>query len=150
MMKEDFDLVPAVEDYCRTLAERARIQVAFARDGQARPMSSESALTIFRTLQEALANATRHGGASQVDVKLEFEVDRLLMTVRDNGGGFDPRASKDGHYGLANMGERARKVGGSLDVDSAPGRGTLIALQIPYRTGQSGIWGVGQVSEGEA
>lgn len=148
MMKEDFDLVPAVEDHCRTFGDRAKVEVDFQREGKERQMSSESALTIFRTLQESLSNATKHGNASRVVIRLAFEVDRLALSVRDNGTGFDTRTEKPGHYGLINMRERARKVGGTVYIESEPGRGTHIALEIPYATGQTGTWRISDINKG--
>jgi signal transduction histidine kinase len=148
MMKEDFDLVPAVEDHCRTFGDRAKVEVDFQREGKERQMSSESALTIFRTLQESLSNATKHGNASRVVIRLAFEVDRLALSVRDNGSGFDTRTEKPGHYGLINMRERARKVGGTVYIESEPGRGTHIALEIPYATGQTGTWRISDINKG--
>jgi signal transduction histidine kinase len=132
MMREDFRLVPAVEDHCRTFGDRSKLAVDFRCQGQERPLSSEAALAIFRVLQEALTNAARHGQASCVQVLLAFEADRLALSVRDDGKGFDPGAPRPGHYGLDNMQERARKVAGQVVVDAAPGRGTAIALHIPY------------------
>ena len=86
--------------------------------------------------QEALTNAERHAGATVVEVELEVAEDRTELRVRDDGGGFDPgRATRAGDpasqgLGLRGMAERARLVGGELDVRSAPGGGTSVTLRI--------------------
>ena len=86
---------------------------------------------LFRVLQECLSNAAKHAAAKGVQVKLAFEPDRILLSVRDDGKGFDPAHTPAGHYGLLNMRERAMKLGGQLIVDSAPGAGTALSFSLP-------------------
>jgi signal transduction histidine kinase len=88
--------------------------------------------------QEALTNVTRHAGATVVELELEEDEGAAELRVRDDGGGFNPsavtRSSSDvpgGGLGLVGMAERARLVGGELDVRSAPGGGTTITLRVP-------------------
>ncbi len=82
-----------------------------------------------------MRNALRHGGAHRVRVAVVFATDHLTVTVTDDGGGFDAdRPSGDArstHLGLLGMGERARLLGGELDIRSVPGRGTEIEATIP-------------------
>ena len=83
-------------------------------------------------LNEALANITRHAQASQVWVKLEAKGNHLELEIRDDGKGFDPEIETGaGHYGLLGMRERARLVGGTLEIESGTGRGTDIRLVVP-------------------
>jgi signal transduction histidine kinase len=95
-------------------------------------LDQQTATAVFRMLQEALANILRHAGATHVRVELAQSGDTLLLSVTDNGCGFRPAAGdKAGSFGLIGMRERAGAFGGRLDIDSAPGRGTALALAIP-------------------
>ncbi len=133
MMREDFDLEQAAADHCRTFEGRSRLPIVFERVGAPRALAAEGQLSLFRVLQEALSNAAKHAAATRVQVKLAFEGHGCAITVKDDGKGFDPTASKHGHYGLLNMRERAKKCGGEVTVRSRPGEGTEICLTVPYR-----------------
>jgi signal transduction histidine kinase len=87
-------------------------------------------VTVFRVVQEALDNALRHGAAREATVTLRETEDELLLCVRDEGCGFDPAERSDG-YGFVDMRERLAFVGGSLDVQSAPGSGTTVTARVP-------------------
>jgi signal transduction histidine kinase len=89
-------------------------------------------ITLFRALEEALSNATRHGLGHGVVARIEQEAGGLRLTVSDRGPGFCPTAERpDGHLGLANMRERAELLGGTFQVRSAPGQGTTVVLWLP-------------------
>ncbi len=97
------------------------------------PNASDHLLSI---LNEALANITRHARANQVWVRLEEKSNRLELEIRDDGQGFDPENETGaGHYGLLGMRERARLVGGTLEVESGTRRGTRIRLAVPIPKG---------------
>jgi two-component system, NarL family, sensor histidine kinase DegS len=139
MMKENFDLVAATQDYCKLAGVRHKLEVRFSRVGRERPVGPESSLAIFRVLQESLTNAAKHCGKSTVvDVALTFSPGACALTVQDHGKGFElpdtaaalAELGRQGHYGLANMRERANKVGGRISLSSAPGRGTRIELHV--------------------
>ena len=136
MMKEDFDLVATLSEYCKLASGRHRLDVRFNRAGRERFVGPESALALFRVLQEAITNAAKHcGKGTVVDVTLAFETGQAQLAVRDRGKGFalpsDPLSlARDGHYGLANMRERANKVGGQIRMASEPGKGTCIELTV--------------------
>jgi len=132
MMRKDFDLLHSLDEYCRLCSERYKLAVHFETEGSERALGGEGQLTLFRILQESLTNAAKHAEAKSVQVKLTFDDDAVLMAVRDDGKGFDPSTTPKGHYGLLNMRERAGKIMGRVDVESAPGKGTLVALAIPY------------------
>src|SRR6185369_8571436 len=99
-------------------------------------LPSDIRTACFRIAQEALANAARHAGASEVKLQLKLAGNDLELTVSDNGAGFDlerhrsPEERKN-HVGLVTMAERANLLGGSLDIDTAPGRGTRIRASLP-------------------
>jgi signal transduction histidine kinase len=97
------------------------------------PPSTE--LAVFRVVQEALANVLRHSAGSRLSLAARHEDGELAVWLIDDGRGFDPgrpsEARPGQHLGLVSMRERAAFAGGSLDVDSAPGRGTSVCLRIP-------------------
>lgn len=133
MMREDFELAGAIDDYCRTFSERRKLPVKVIRNGLPRTLPNDAQLTIFRVLQETLNNASKHAQASEVTVTLEFAENLLRLAIADDGVGFDTSAIPRGHYGILNIRERASKIGGNVDVESAAGKGTCITLEIPIR-----------------
>ena len=98
-------------------------------DGDAGMIDRDSEVVLLRCAQEALANVRKHAGASGASVTLSAGDDSVLLTVRDDGHGFDPGARTDG-FGLSGMRERLALVGGSLDVSSSPA-GTLLTATLP-------------------
>ena len=77
--------------------------------------------------REALNNVIKHADASEVEIRLSVQKDRLLVSITDNGCGFDPTAGST-RNGLRNMKQRLESIGGAFDCESAPGRGTRIHL----------------------
>ncbi|MBI4789206.1 MAG: PAS domain S-box protein [Chloroflexi bacterium] len=88
-------------------------------------------IQLLRIVQEALTNARKHAQASHVWIRFEREGERLVVTIRDDGIGFDPTLSRREHFGLETMRERAESVRGTWQVDSAPGRGAVIRVTLP-------------------
>lgn len=82
-------------------------------------------------LREALTNVHRHAHAATVTVELTAEASHLVMTIHDDGQGFDPEVPAPGHYGLVGMQERAIRAGGHLVIDSTPGEGTTLTVRLP-------------------
>jgi signal transduction histidine kinase len=94
---------------------------------------------LYRIVQEALTNIVRHAGASRVDIVLQTRHDKVIVMIEDNGVGFIPAQTRESeHIGLLGMRERAESVGGSLTVESRPGRGTTIVAEVPYDHSRSG------------
>ena len=87
--------------------------------------------TLFRVAQEALANVVRNSGAKSVEVDLFYDADRLVLHVSDDGYGFDPAKATGDGFGLRSMSERLAKLGGHVDVESAPGKGTRVVCVCP-------------------
>lgn len=82
-------------------------------------------------MQEALHNTVKHAQASTVELKLECSPNGLTLEIGDDGVGFDPTGSFPGHLGLKSMRERAERLGGTLEVESNPGKGTHLRARIP-------------------
>jgi len=93
------------------------------------PLGSKEGL--YRVAQEALFNAARHAKASQVNLSLECSPEWATLEVSDDGIGFDPEDVPSGHIGLGSMRERVRRIGGQLEIESAPGQGTVIRARVP-------------------
>ena len=134
---DDHGLVPAVEAQLKRFSARTGIEVLMSTEGDPNELPEVMQTAIFRVAQEALANVARHAGATVVEVELDEEDGRGELRVRDDGAGFDPgaiaRAGTEGPgagLGLGGMAERARLVGGELDVRSAPGGGTSVTLRV--------------------
>jgi signal transduction histidine kinase len=89
------------------------------------------AVCVYRIAQEALQNAVRHSGASNIDVALIAEDGHLTLRVRDEGNGFDPLSSQESGIGLITMRERVELSGGKLHVDTGSGDGTTIEAVLP-------------------
>ncbi|MBB4933407.1 signal transduction histidine kinase [Lipingzhangella halophila] len=104
----------------------ARIRVL----GAATPLPPQAQVGLVRAAQEALANIRKHAEATSVQVLLKYSTDELRLTVEDDGRGFVPAAAPNGH-GLGNLRHRAEALGGTCLVDSAPGRGTRIHIELP-------------------
>ncbi|ASQ93833.1 GAF domain-containing sensor histidine kinase [Streptomyces sp. 11-1-2] len=125
-------LVATLRTQVQVLDRAHSAQVTFACHGvRALPAAQEGA--VLRVAQEALHNALRHADARQVDVTLARHGQGARLRVADDGRGFDPSAVRHAgrHLGLVSMRDRAGGVGGALTVESAPGKGTVIEMEVP-------------------
>jgi two-component system sensor histidine kinase UhpB len=133
---DDHGLVPAIDAQLKRFSARTGVEVRFRPDGDPGLLGDDVQTAVYRTTQEALANVSRHAGATCVEVELDVNGDGTELRVRDDGAGFDPgqvakRGSENGTgLGLKGMAERARLVGGEVEVLSAPGGGTTVTLRI--------------------
>ncbi len=128
---DDHGLLPAIEAQVRGLEERSGIQARLEISGDPAFLDEEKQTVIYRVAQEALANAGRHAQARTVALALDVAGEAAELRVRDDGVGFDPVASRGDGLGLDGMVERARLVGGELDLRSSPGAGTELTLRVP-------------------
>lgn len=127
---EQEGLVAALERHVASVHARHGLVVEARLDGEPRmPLVTKEAL--YRIAQEALHNATKHARARTIQVRLERGTDESVLEVADDGVGFDPRGSYPGHLGLTSMRERSAAVGGTLDIESAPGNGTRVRVRVP-------------------
>ena len=130
---EGQDYSELIKEYTQEWSKRSEINLNMDITGSAE-LSLQTRETLFRIMQEALANTARHSEASQTDLSLEYGTDRVIMTIKDNGRGFDTQATYNG-IGLSSMRERAEACGGTIQVESAPGQGvqTVIILPLPEK-----------------
>lgn len=125
-------LIATLRTQIQVLDRAHTARVTFASTGfRALPAAQEEAL--LRVAQEALHNALRHSGAAHVDVTVNRRGHGAVLRVTDDGGGFEPRSVHRAgrHLGLVSMRDRASGVGGTLTVESAPGKGTTIEMEVP-------------------
>jgi len=130
---EEVGLRTALQAHLRSLREGAGFEVEVDMDPVENLLNLEGKLCIYRIIQESLSNVLRHSGAQRARVSIWAEEGRIMALVEDQGRGFDPgRASTDGEgLGLVGMRERAVMLGGQLLVDSAPGTGTRVRIELP-------------------
>ena len=128
----DEGIVAALEWQARDFQHRMGIACSFVASADDVPVDRAAAIAAFRICQEALNNVAKYASARRVEVRLDHGPEGLLMTIRDDGKGLQPAdLAKPDCFGLRGMKERAMSLGGSIDIDSAPGRGTTIALLLP-------------------
>jgi two-component sensor histidine kinase len=134
MRREDIsgeELVQRMKAFALEILEACEIDVDFllSGDADAFPLSAEQRKEIYLLFKEAVNNAAKYSGASEVHIGLHTQNDRLYLDIRDNGRGFDPATVQRGN-GLTNMQRRAERLGGALRIESAPGGGTRIRLEV--------------------
>jgi signal transduction histidine kinase len=128
-MLDDFGLVPALNWQARETAKRTGLRVQVAAAELPRDLPEEHKTCIYRVVQEALNNIVRHAQASAAQVKLKWEDELITLTVQDDGSGFD--AERVRGLGLLGMEERVHHLGGAFVIDSQPGRGTVLKINLP-------------------
>ncbi|WP_181767540.1 GAF domain-containing sensor histidine kinase [Streptomyces albidus (ex Kaewkla and Franco 2022)] len=126
-------LVPTLRTQAQVLDRAHSAEVTFTSEGSPRAMPAAQEEALLRVSQEALHNALRHAAATRVDVTLIYAASVVRLRVTDDGVGFDPRAVRKAgrHLGLVSMRDRASGVGGRLTVQSEPGKGAAVELEVP-------------------
>jgi signal transduction histidine kinase len=128
---DDLGVVAAIDRYVQQI-DRTGLPSRLEVIGEPQRLSPEARLGVYRIVQEALHNALRHAHADEAVVKMEWLDDRLRVTIRDNGSGFDPdQAPSPTSLGLLSMRERAAAIGATLEIASRPGSGTAIIIERP-------------------
>jgi PAS domain S-box-containing protein len=133
---EEYGLGAALGWYAEEFAKRTNIAVEFedlARERN-RQLRREAAVALFRIAQEALTNVAKHANAKRVWLGLEADTDQMLLTIRDDGSGFDNAAlqARASRLGMTTMRERITAAGGSLELESSPGEGTTLKANVPF------------------
>lgn len=129
-MLDDLGLIPALKWQAREVAKRSGLEVTVAAEIQTDPLPDEYKTCIYRIVQEALNNCSRHAHATAVRIRVQQTPDALLLSIQDDGQGFDPHSGKG--MGLLGIEERAAQLGGLCRVHSSPGGGTVLAVEIPF------------------
>ena len=134
---DDLGLIPALEWQAREVSRNYGIRVNVAADGVSDQLPEEHKTCIYRIVQEALHNCVRHAGASVVRIMLKQARDGVSVLIQDDGHGFRPEMERG--LGLVGMEERVTHLGGTFRVDSQLGRGTLLAITLPYEYDQDPV-----------
>jgi signal transduction histidine kinase len=134
-------LPQALGELTGRLGEETGLHAETIVTGTARPLSAEVEEALLRIGQEALANVRKHAAASRVTVTLSYLDNVTMLDVHDDGVGFDQAATvaAAGGLGLHAMAERVTALGGSLAVESAPGEGATVAVEIPAPAGEARV-----------
>ena len=123
-------LAAALEQLVAGHRARAGLELALEIDDRVVPVG-EPALALYRIVQESLTNIQRHADARRVRISLDRALGRAVLTICDDGRGFDPAAVAGGHHGLIGMRQRMCALRGRFEVSSAPGRGTTVRASLP-------------------
>ncbi len=131
---EDGDLVSALSQIVEPLVSRERAVVDFKIQGRPVRLPGPVEMNLLRIGQEAVANAVKHGRARHISIELRYAPEIVCLAVQDDGHGFAPgQSSPSGHFGLLDMRERAQSMGSHLQVESTPGEGTRVAVEVPIQ-----------------
>jgi signal transduction histidine kinase len=128
-MLDDLGLVPALNWYAREVSRTGPMSVEVEAGPFADDLPEEHRTCVFRIVQEAVRNASRHAAARQVRIQISERDGSLLLSVRDDGKGFDP--ASEGGLGILGMQERVEHLAGTLEVKSQPGLGTAVLFTLP-------------------
>lgn len=132
---DDLGLVPAIRWYGRTLLEPAGVATTYSLPEVMPALTEQQSEALFRITQEAMNNIVHHAGARRATITLEANDTGICLVVADDGAGFDPAQIGSRRLGLLGMVERAALLGGQLDLDTAPGKGTRITVRVPTGEG---------------
>ena len=128
---DDFGLVAALERLIETWGAQAGIEVVFAARLGDHDVPEDAATAIYRIVQEALTNVVKHAAARHVSILLTRKNGRVVAVIEDDGQGFDPRRESEGS-GIEGMRERVQLLDGRLQIESRPGSGTTLVVEVPY------------------
>ncbi len=132
---DEYGLIPAVQWYAESRLSPLGVQVKVQVQGNPRSLSSYVQVSLYRVLQEAINNIAQHARARQASLSFFWGEQGLRVVVKDNGRGFEVAETvgvSAGHFGLLGMQERVTLIGGHFRVDSSPGQGTQVVVEIPY------------------
>ena len=128
---DDLGLAAALQRHAREYSARTGIAVSISVDGDGRRLDDRCRTSIYRIVQEALTNCAKHARAKHIEIGIHETDGRLVLVVRDDGVGFVPAQAVHAGLGLIGIEERARELGGHLEVRSALGQGTTIQVALP-------------------
>lgn len=133
---DKMELIPGLMNYLKSYQTQYHIKTEFEVSGDEQILFPRTKIFLFRIVQEALSNVVQHAKADRVSVRLDIQFDRLTVTIKDNGVGFEMEhvmqdPEKWDHFGIRGILERARLVGGEAKIESRKGRGTTIVVEVP-------------------
>ena len=134
MALDDLGLIPTLRKYLQTTEDyNTGVHLSFINIGEEKRLPSDMEVAFFRLVQESIQNALKHAKPQNIQVKLSIAAELVMVMVKDDGMGFDSSIQKEGSFGLMGMRERVELLEGELTIDSHPGVGTLVCIQVPYK-----------------
>jgi signal transduction histidine kinase len=130
-MLDDLGLIPALKWQAREVSKRTSMDVSIATEIESEDLPDDYKTCIYRIVQEALHNCSRHAQATTVRIRVQQKAGKLLLSVQDDGKGFEVPQIKG--LGLLGMEERAAQLGGTCQVRSGPDIGTVLTVELPFR-----------------
>ncbi|MEW9502273.1 sensor histidine kinase [Jeotgalibacillus marinus] len=132
MALDDLGLIPTLRKYLNSFEEYSNgTKLSFVQIGEEFRLNPKYEVSLFRLIQESVQNALKHAHAKEITVKIESRRDRIVVVIKDNGKGFDASQKKVGSFGLIGMRERVKLLAAEMSVNSKPGSGTIIMIQVP-------------------
>lgn len=136
-MLDDLGLIPALHWQARETSRRSGVRVTLTADDNEMELEDSHRTTVYRVVQEALQNIVRHAQATEAQIVLRREANRLVVAIQDDGKGFDPATTRG--LGLLGMQERVARLNGVLRIESAPGKGTVLRIVLPLESGRHAV-----------
>ncbi len=141
MALDDLGLVPTLRKFTQDFEEKSKIRTVFELSGKELRLPSAMEAAIFRLVQEAFSNVLKHARATHVSLDIQFKQHEIAIAIQDNGVGFSVShvnrpTSRNAHFGLVGMRERVELIEGRMVIDSQPGQGTKIFIDIPTTSEQ--------------
>jgi signal transduction histidine kinase len=130
---DDFGLGPAIEWQAREFSRRTGVPAHVELNGSLNGLTESDRTSLFRIVQEALTNITKHASASEIRISLTAGDQGVMLRVEDNGKGMDPQDARGRGLGLVGIEERAREMGAGFALQAQPGQGTALEISIPRR-----------------
>jgi signal transduction histidine kinase len=129
-MLDDLGLLPALKWLAREASRTSGISIDVATEGDIEDLPEDHRTCIYRVVQEAVHNASRHAGARQIRIRVQQTGDfRIRVSIQDDGKGFEP--AKEVGMGILGMGERIARLGGAIDLASERGKGSIVSFELP-------------------
>ncbi|WP_029421749.1 sensor histidine kinase [Alicyclobacillus macrosporangiidus] len=129
---DEVGLVKAISELCDSCTQDWKITFQMdVRPDVTDDIAPAKQVAIYRLVQEVFNNVKKHASATRVDVRVFREGAHLIVSIWDDGKGFDPNAIPAGHYGIVGMKERIAYLGGRLDIQSRPGTGSTFTIRVP-------------------
>jgi signal transduction histidine kinase len=137
---DDLGLIPALHAFVKSFSQRTHIRIRLRIFAGVEKLDPAKRTMLYRVAQEALTNVARHAHATQVEMCIEKHLDAVQMQIKDDGKSFSVErmlhGKKINRLGLLGMRERVEMVGGHFNIESAPGNGTAVEVEIPFRSGR--------------
>jgi signal transduction histidine kinase len=126
-----FGLKSAVKDFCESIQTQSNTRIICEQLGVERELGSKGDINVYRIIQELVNNAVKYANAGQILVQLTKTPNKVMITVEDNGKGFDLAVlEKSSGIGLANIKHRVNYLNGTIQIDSKPGDGTTVNIEL--------------------